>query len=96
MNDKITKTKKYLHIFDKRFVCKCEYDQSTCILVVVATKSLRARRKRSDRREQKHLHACRENEIQKRSVELKYISVQRHRNKMIILKNNNRNYRKLF
>jgi len=35
-------------------------NQSTCILVVVATKSLRARWKRSDRREQKHLHTGRE------------------------------------
>jgi len=31
-------------------------NQSTCILVVVATKSLRARRKCSDRRKQKHVH----------------------------------------
>jgi len=61
-------------------------NQSTYVLVVVATKSLLARRKRSDRREQKHLHTSRKNEMQKRSVELKYISVQQQRNKMIILR----------
>jgi len=35
-------------------------NQSTCILVAVATKSLRARWKLSDRHEQKHLHTDRE------------------------------------
>jgi len=45
-------------------------NQSTCILVAVATNSLRAREKWNT----------------KRSVELKYISVQRQRNKMIILR----------
>jgi len=39
-------------------------NQSTCILVAVATKSLRARWKRSDLHEQKHLHAAAKSETQ--------------------------------
>jgi len=61
-------------------------NQSTCILVAVATKSLRARWKSFDWREQKHLHTGREKWNKQRSLELKYISVQRQRNKMIILR----------
>jgi len=61
-------------------------NQSTCSLVAVATKTLRARWKSSDWHEQNTCTLAAKSETQKRSVELQYISVQRQRNKMIILR----------
>jgi len=61
-------------------------NQATCVLVVVATKSLQARRKALTDTNKNTCTLAAKTETQKRSVELKYISVQRQRNKMIILR----------
>jgi len=58
--------------------------QSTCILVAVATKSLRSRWKYFDWHERKRLHAGRENETKQWSAELKYINAQQQGKKIIL------------